>query len=381
MQNGKFIVAKLWPKFEGDIPSRAPVILGINPEKYEIITIYLTKNSSNPNIFEQKGKKVFYLTQKPSLGLLEFFAIFKLASLLKKQHVDIFDCHHHKSIVLGTIAAKLTSVPIILANIHGMGRTRNMKRKLLNFFLLPHIDKIFAVGQAVKEDILKTNPSVKPENVINLGNSIDYDYYSSYSCSRKTVRDKLSIPQNAYVFATAGRLAPTKGQQYLIKAFSQVKKQIPAAELFFAGTGELKNQLEKQASDLNCKTSVHFLDHVDNMPEFYSAVDTLVLPSVAEGLPRTLLEAMASGVFCIAANAGGIPEILDNGACGLLVPAKDSNALADAMLKAANMPQIQKSVVISAAKKHIKENYAHDVMIKRVEKIYDALVAEKIKSL
>ena len=379
MRNGKIIVARLWPGFGGGIESYTPVILGINPEKYETIFIHLTKNSDNPNIFEQKGKKVFYITEKPRLPFFKPFVFSKLASILKNEGVDILHCHKHKSTVYGTITGKLAKVPIILAHVHGMGRSRNFGRRLLNRFILSHVDKILAVGQAVKDDILQHNPSVKPQKVINTGNSIDLDYFSSTVYDKQDTRKKFGIPQNSFVFATAGRLAPTKGQKYLIEAFTQVRKQLNNAELLIVGAGELKEELEQQASEPNCKDYVHFLGLVDNMREFYSSADIFVLPSVAEGLPRTLIEAMATGLLCIASNIGGIPEILNNGRCGLLVPPGDAKALTDAMLKAANMPQQKKSAVISAAKEYIKKEYSHSVMIKRIEKIYDTLVAEKIR--
>jgi glycosyltransferase involved in cell wall biosynthesis len=379
MRNGKIIIARLWPKFSGEFSSVAPVIFGINPQKYETICIYLAKNSSNPNIFEQKGKKVFYITQRPELSFFNFAAFFKLTAILKNQGVDILHCHKHKSTFYGTVAGKMANVPIILAHVHGMGRTRNFNRKLLNRFLLSHVDRILAVGEAVKDDILQSNPAVNPEKVINTGNSIDYDYFSSSVYNKQTVRRKFGIPENSSVFGTAGRLAPTKGLRYLIRAFAQIKKQLRNVELLIAGTGELKDRLEKRAVKLGCRDSVHFLSHVDNMPEFYSAVDVFVLPSVAEGLPKVIIEAMAAGILCIATNAGGVPEVLDDGHCGLIVPLKDQYALADAMLKAANMPQQEKLAIISAAKEHIKANYSHGVMIKKIEKIYDTLVTEKIR--
>jgi glycosyltransferase involved in cell wall biosynthesis len=379
MRNGKIIVARFWPKFGGDIPSRTPVILGINPQKYETICIYLTKNSDNPNIFEQKGKKVFYITQKPYLPFFKPAVFFKLAAILKKEGVDILHCHKHKSVAYGSIAGRLAKVPVILAHVHGMDRTRNFRRKFINRFVLSPVDKILAVSQAVKNDILQNNSSIKPEKVINVGNSINYDYFTSSNCDRKAVRNKFNIPQNAFVFATAGRLAQTKGQEYLITAFTQVRKQLNNAELLIAGTGEMKNELENLVSRLNCNSSVHFLNHVDDMREFYSAADCFVLPSIAEGMPRSLIEAMAWGVFCIASNVGGISEILNDGSCGLLVPPKDANALTDAMLKAANMPADKKTAVLSKAKEFIRNNYSHDVMIKKIEQIYDALAAEKIR--
>lgn len=379
MKDGKIIVARFWPKFGGDIPSRTPVILGVNPQKYETICIYLTKKSGNPNIFEQKGKKVFYITQKSKLPFFRLPVLLKLASILKSQSVDILHCHHHKSIVYGTVAAGLAKVPIILAHVHGMGRTRNFHRKFINRFILPPVDKILAVGQAVKNDVLQNNSFIKPQKVINVGNSIDYDYYASGSFDRQAVRKKFDIPDNSFVFVTAGRLTPTKGQEYLIAAFAQLRKQLNNAELLIAGTGEMKSELENLVSTLGCNSSIHFLNHVDDMRQLYSAADCFILPSIAEGLPRSLIEAMASGVFCIASNVGGIPEIMDNGSCGLLVPPKDANSLAAAMLKTADMPADKKTAVLSKAKDFIRKNYGHDIMIKKIENIYDALVAEKIR--
>jgi glycosyltransferase involved in cell wall biosynthesis len=378
MRNGKIIVARLWPGFGGGIESYTPVILGINPEKYETIFIHLTKSSNNPNIFEQKGKKVFYITERPRLGIFRPAVFLKLAKILKNEDVDILHCHKHKSAFYGTIAAKLAGVPIILAHVHGLGRTRNFGRKFLNRFIFSRVDKILTVGQAVKNDVLLNNPSVNPQKIINTGNSIDLDGFSSIVYNRQTTRRKIGISQEAFVFAAAGRLVPTKGQQYLIRAFAQIRENLNNAQLLIAGTGELKDELQRLAFELGCGQSVHFPGHINNMPEFYAAIDIFVLPSIAEGLPRTLIEAMASGVLCIATDAGGIPEILDNGRCGLLVPPKNENALADAMLKAANMPQQEKSAVISAAKEYIKKEFSHNVIIKRIEKIYDTLVDEKI---
>ncbi|MBU1260892.1 MAG: glycosyltransferase [Planctomycetes bacterium] len=379
MRDGKIIIARLWPGYWGGVPSDADVVVGINPEKYQTIIIHLTKNSSNPNTYEQKGKKVFYLTDKSSWGYLRFLAVPKLATLLKKQGVDILHCHKHKSTIQGVLAAKLAGVPIIIAHVHGLGRTRNIKRKLLNFLLLRYVDKILAVGEATRKDILQSNPSIKPEKVINIGNSIDLDYFSSARYNKQTARRQFGVSENSFVFATAGRLAPTKGQHYLISAFARIKKQLTNAELLIVGTGELKDELAKQAADWGCDSSVHFLGRIKNMPEFYSAIDVFVLPSVAEGLPRTLIEAMAAGVLCIASDIGSIPEILDNGRLGLLVPAKNADALADAMLKTINMTPQEKETIIISAKEYIKTNYSHNVMIKRIEKIYDTLVDEKIR--
>lgn len=378
MRNGKIIVARLWPKFEGNIPSLIPVILGINPQKYETIGIYLTKNSDTPNLLEQNGKKVFFVSQKPKLPFFRAIAFLKLSKILKDQGVDILHCHHHISTVYGVIAGRLAKTPVILSHVHGLGRTRNFRRKLLNRFILSKVDRILTVSQAVKTDVLQNNPFLPVANVINVGNSIDYDYFASAKFDKKILHEKFGVPPESFVFGTAGRLAPTKGQQYLIEAFANVKKTYPDIHLLIAGQGELQDELKKTASILGCDSYIHFLGKVTNMPEFYYACDAFVLPSIAEGMPRTVLEAMACGTFCVASSVGGIPEILDSARLGMLVPVKNTNALADAMKKIINMPQSEKTAITAAAKEHTKTNYNHSMRIKKIEDIYDTLTADKL---
>ncbi|HAL45841.1 MAG: hypothetical protein A2Y12_04200 [Planctomycetes bacterium GWF2_42_9] len=374
MKDGKIIVARLWPTFGGNIPTVIPVICGMDPQKYETIGIYLTKTSDIPNMLEQNGKKIFFVTRKQKLPIFPL-SFFRLAKILKEQQVDILHCHHHRATYQGVIAGLLARVPVIISHVHGMGRTRNLSRKIQNYFLFPHVDKIFAVGQATRDDIVKFNPSVDPKKVVNIGNSIDFKYFSTGNNNRQAFREKYNIPQDAFLFATAGRLAPTKGQMYLIEAFAKIRKQIPNAKLFFAGNGQLKEDLEKKAAELGCADSVYLPGRIENMPEFYNSIDCFLLPSVAEGLPRTLIEAMAAGVLSIASNVGGIPEILNNGKYGILTPPENADVLAKAMLDAFNMPAEKKNEMTKSARESVKTNYDYPVMIKRIENYYDELIA------
>lgn len=378
MRDGKIIVARLFSKDEGNVPSRMPVFLGINPEKYEAIFVYNAKNLKRPNIFEQKGKKVLYVSSKKHAPSFSPTTIWKLSRLLKAEKVDIVHCYQHKATVHGILAAKLAGVPVIFAHVHGTGRTKNFGRRLMNRIIFRWVSRILTVGQAVRKDVILNNPSINPEKVISVGNSIDYDKFSQAVKSDVIRAEKFGIKKDVLVFGTAGRLAETKGYKFLIEAFAQVKKQIPNCLLLFAGDGELRDSLERQACELGCGDSVRFLGRIDNMPEFYSAIDVFILSSVAEGLPRAIVEAMAASVPVIGADAGGIPEILDNGKYGFLVASKNSNALAKAMIKAAQMPENEKIELVKSAKQNVYDNFRHSVVIKREEKIYDAEVKKRI---
>jgi glycosyltransferase involved in cell wall biosynthesis len=378
MQNGKYIVARLFAKDEGNIPSRMPVFLGINPEKYEVIFIYNVKDTDKPNVFEQKEKKVFYVSSKKDTPSFSPTIIWKLSRLLKAEKVDIVHCHQHKATVHGVIAARLAGVPVILAHVHGTGRTKNFGRRLMNRIIFRWVSRILTVGEAVKNDVILSNPSVNPEKVVSVGNSIDYDAFSKVTKNDIIRAEKFGIKKDVLVFGTAGRLAETKGYKFLIDAFAQVKKQMPNSLLLFAGTGELRDELEKQACKLGCGDSVRFLGYVNNISEFYSALDIFVLPSIAEGLPRGLMEAMAAGVLCIASNVGGIPEIIKDGKYGFLAAAKDDNVLAQTMIKAAKLSENEKKGIMNSARKNIYDNFRHSVVIKREERIYDTEVEKTL---
>lgn len=377
MKKRKITIARIWPKYKGTYESRAGVIMGLDPGRYRTIFVYLSKNSEKSNFFEEKGYKTFYLSNRQSLRAFNFLVAWKLANILKSEKVDIIHSHKHRSAVYGTVAAMMAGTPAIIAHVHGLNRTRNLGRKLTNFFLMKRVNKILTVGKAVRDDVLACNPSVPPEKVYSLGNSIDYTRLLRTTITKENAKNLLGLPGGSIVFGTIGRLRPSKGQSYLIDAFSEVKHELPSAQLVIAGDGCFKSELEKQAAKSNESDSVHFLGRRDDIPQILKALDVFVLPSIgSEGLPRALLEAMASGVPCVGTDISGIPEILDGGEFGFLVPPRDSKALAQAMLKAAKMSAQERAGLVERCKQRVIDHYSYEVVIKRLEKIYDELVEE-----
>ena len=371
MQDGKIVIARLWSRYKGKTPSRAPVILGLDPQRYQTICVYLARNSEKPNFLQEKGCKAFYIYPKKFLRMFNLPVIWKLSRLLKNQKVDILHCHRHKSTVYGAIAGWFAGMPAVISHVHGLGRTRNLNRKLINFFVLKRVSKIITVGEAVRENVLQTNPFIRPDKVVSLGNSIDYKRFAEVAVTKAQAKQSLALSTDSIVFGMVGRMAPTKGQVHLISAFVRVKESIPLAQLILVGDGGLRAELQKQAAKTSCADSIHFLGHRTNIPELLRAMDVFVLPSIAEGLPRCLLEAMAAGVPCVAASVGGIPEILANGEVGYLVPSKDECALADAMIELTKKTDEEAKQLVEKARQRVKSHYTHEVVIKGLEKLYE----------
>ncbi len=375
MKDGKIVVAALLSRYEGLAFFMAPVILGLDPQKYQAICVYLIRNSDKPNFFEEKGRKVFYISKKGALRKYNLWVIWKLSRVLTREKVDILHCHGHKSTFYGTFAAVLSGAPVVISHVHGISRTKNFKRKLTNFFVLKKVSKIITVSEAVKEDVLRTNPFVQLDKVVSIGNSINYEQYTEVSLTKSQAKERLNLPQDSFVFGTVGRLAPTKGQTHLIGAFEKVKQHILSAHLVFVGDGRLRSQLEEQAAK-TATDSIHFLGYRNEIPELLRAMDVFVFPSVAEGLPLALLEAMAAGVPCIGTTAGGIPEIITNNKTGFLVLPKDENALAETMIESAKMSEAERTNLTEKAKQRVRNLYAHKIVIEKLQSVYEDVYAK-----
>jgi len=368
----KIKIARLWSRYNGNIPSRSGIIMGLDSSRFDTICIYLMKNSDKPNYFEEKGLKAYYISRKRFLRMFNLLVIWKLSRILKREKIDILHCHRYQATIYGAVAALLAGTKVVISHVHGISRTRNLKRKLTNFFILKKVNKIVTVGQAVREDVLRANPHVKPDKVVSIGNSIDYQNYANVSLTKAQAKDALSLPSDSFVFGTVARFGPYKGHNFLIRAFEKVKKELPSVHLVFAGEGRLRSQLEQQAAQTLYADSIHFLGRRDNVPELLKAMDAYVQPSIgSEGLPRSILEAMAAGVPCIATDVGGNREVIPDSSVGLLVPPRDADALANAMVTLAQIPTEGLKRYAEKARQRVRLQYCHDVVKAKLAGLYE----------
>lgn len=370
MLDGRIVVARLMLSYNGSIPSRAGIMTGLDKERFKTVIIYLTKRSDAPNYFEEQGCSVQYLFGNARLNAFRFSILRKLVKTIRQEKIDLIHCHRHKATVYAAIATFFAKQVKVISHVHGLNRSKKLRRKILNRFILQRVSRILTVGESVREDVLRANSFLPPENVCSIGNSIDIERFTSVDISKAQARQRLGLDQDSVVVGTVGRLTPTKGYDTLLHSFKNVKDRLSNAQLVFIGDGRLRTELEGLANELGLSECVSFLGRREDMPEVYKAMDIFVLSSIAEGMPRSLLEAMASEVLCVATDVGAIPEILDNGRFGLQVSSGDAAAMSDAIVKLEGMAQDDKDVLISSAKQRVVADYNHNVVIKRLEKIY-----------
>ncbi len=377
MADKRITVARVWSRYSGGYESRSPVIVGLS-EKYRTIIIYLKKSSEDSNYFEQQGLKVYYISRQQFFRIFNVFAVFRLARLLRREKVDILHCHKHQSVVYGTIAGVIGGVKIIFSHVHGLNRSASWRRRLINRLIVKRITKILTVGEAVKADILNNFPGVGNDKAVSLGNSIDFAKFAEAEADREKIRDELGVGRGGYVFGTVGRLVPTKGYEYFIRGFEEVRRKLPSAELLIIGQGRSEAQLKELCASLELEECVHFAGRRDDVEKCLRAMDVFVLSSVAEGLPRSLIEAMAAGVLCVGTQTGGVPEILKGGEHGFIAQAGSAKALACEMLKAANTSDANRNDMTGRAREFVRHNYSHENVIAKVDRLYEGEY-EKLK--
>jgi glycosyltransferase involved in cell wall biosynthesis len=373
-------VALFWPRYQGNVSSLNDLALGLDRERFKVIFIYLSEHGVDKRYLKETGCEFFCLSEKKRINSFRFSVISNLVRILKEHHVDILHCHRHKPTVYGVIAAVFAHTPVVMSHVHGMNRSRNFRRKLLNFVLFRKISRIVTVANSVKEDVLRYNWFLSSEKVFVLENSVDYGRFSNVSTSKENARKKLGLASQAVVFGTVGRLAPTKGQVYLIEAFAKVKRKISNSVLLLVGAGRLENVLKREASKTGFVESIHFLGQRANVEQLLRGMDVFILASVAEGMPMVLLEAMAAGVPCVAAQVGGIPEVINGKAVGFLVPPGDPEALAEMMLRVAKMPGEDLAEVVEKARDRVRRTYSHEVVKKKLEDLYEREFAAALES-
>jgi len=368
----KITVALFLGKNVGGVTSVSELVLGLDEKRFDVMFIYLSGYGDEANRKEINGRKVFYLSDKRHVRTFNLSIFLKLAGVLKEQKIDIIHCQTHKTLLYGTLAAMIARTPVVLAHVHGLNRSRGLRRKLTNLLLFRRVNKIIPVANKVKDDVLRSNWFLSEDKLSVLENSVDFERFANVSISKQQARILLGLPPHAFVFGSIGRLAPTKGFSFLIEAFAKLKRQMPSAQLIFIGDGPLRNELEQQAAKTIYADSIYFLGHRNNVPELLKALDAFVLSSIAEGMPRAILEGMAAGVPCIATEVGGISEIINSKDVGILVRPKDSSALAEAMTNVANMSEQELIKLVDKARDRVHRFYSHDVVRGKIRSLYNA---------
>ncbi len=237
-----------------------------------------------------------------------------------------------------SIAARLAGVPHIIGTLHVLpyNSMQDWVSCLIEFFSIRSMHVAIAVSEAAKKAWMQQT-RVAGEHIKVVLNGMDLSAFTGeYDVA--AVRQELRIPPAAYVISVPARLHPLKGHQYLFEAVSQIRSELPQIIVLITGDGVSRESLQKMVEGLGIGSMVRFLGHRADIARIMAASDLVVLPSLSETLGLVLAEAQAAGKAVIATNIGGIPEVVENGVTGMLIPPSDSPALARAIIQLVQNP-------------------------------------------
>ncbi len=302
--------------------------------------------------------------------------VIALYKLIKRKRIHVLRTHKYRANLYGRLAGRLAGVPVIISSLHidYGAKDRYTGRRIMNRLLSRVSDRIVAVSESVKRDSVRYD-GIEPERVLVIRNGVDTRRFSAGQ-EYNNAGEEFSIKKEDMVIGFVGRIVQSKGLQYLIEAASLLKGQYDNLKFLLVGDGSLVNELKEQAREKGVFKNVIFAGSRRDISAFLSRFNIFVMPSVKEGLPNSLLEAMAMGKPVIAAGVGGIPEVINNGVNGLLVPPGDAGRLAESIKRlienegmAAGMGQ--------AARDFIAENYSIKSTALKWQSLYVSLLRQK----
>lgn len=319
--------------------------------------------------YDLRGLKVWRNPIQVGRRLLAFLAD------LRAEQPEIVHGFLFHAYVLGAFAAKMAGGSIVIASRRSLGhfKRRRHSYRVAEWVANWMTDLIVANSEAVKRDVVRQE-KVEPSNVSVIYNGVDPSLYDVQA--DRALWTSLWIPEGAKVVSVVANLLHYKGHRFFLQACREIQRAHSAVKFLLIGDGPLRGTLEGFARDLDLEKDVLFLGSRQDIPQLLALTDIAVLPSLEEGFSNAILEAMAAGKPVVATTAGGNAEAVIHGETGLLVPPRDSEALAQAVLWLLAHPA-EAARFGEAGRRRVTEQFGLSGMIRQYEAVYERLVAEE----
>lgn len=297
--------------------------------------------------------------------------ILSIRNFIKKNKINIIQTHGYKSNFYAFCASLFTNIPLI-ATCHPWIQTNRLIKfyAMIDKLLLMKFDKIITISEEMKQEILNTGIDENKLHIIDNGINVER-FKKKYN--RKKICAQFSIPINSKVIGTISRLTPEKGHHVFIETAKKIIKAYPLTLFVIAGNGILENELKQKVKELKISDRLIFTGLVDDIPKLLSLFEIFVLPSLTEGFPMALLEAMAAKIPVIASKVGAIPKLIIHNKTGLLVEPQNISSLKKAIIDLLNNKDNAKRFARNGYK-IVRKKYSSKIMARKYMDIYDTLL-------
>jgi glycosyltransferase involved in cell wall biosynthesis len=297
--------------------------------------------------------------------------VLKLRALLRTEAIDILHAHDFYAGWLGALAAQFTSVKFIACQRHLRLSDRWVHafgRRIINGLA----ERVIVNADLIRQYVLEVGTAAA-EKIVVIHNGLSFEAtLAERPAVRAALCRELGLPDTVKLIGSVANLRPVKGHRYLIQALATVVRQFPQAHLVLIGEGELRETLQTQINELGLAAHIHLLGQRRDAARLAQAFDLSVLASLHEGLPNTVMEALAAQVPVIATAVGGVLELVREGETGYLVPAADPARLAEQMLYALTN-EAESAARAARGRAFVLEQFSMQRMVAATEQLYDEL--------
>ncbi len=301
------------------------VIPAFDRSKFNVSMCVLRKKDSLHKYAIERG-----ITNISYLGRSKYdpFTVFDFINILKRDKIDIMHLHGYGANNFGRFARIFFKVPTIIHS-HDPSTYYPWFQKMVDIMLLRYGDTTLAVSDSIKHATSQRR-GIPLENIHVVPTCIQLERFKPLSRDEAIAsRKRLGIADDLKILGTITRFYEQKGNEYLIKALPRILERFPKTLLLIVGDGPLRSELETLSQDLGVRENVLFTGHCEDVRSMLGIFDIKVLPSLWEGTPLTMLEAMAMGRTIVATSIDGPGEVLRDRETALLVPPGDSEALVE----------------------------------------------------
>lgn len=303
--------------------------------------------------------------------------VFKLIKIIKGFNPDILQSFLFFDNILGRIFGRFLGVSVIIS---GQRNVESYRSGLRNFFdkvTLPLADCVVSNTRAGKKILIRRERVAEEKvkviyNGISISKEIEKNSKPEILNSKQILNSKSQIQKIGFV----GSLTKQKGLSYLMEAVAQLKDE--KIQLIIIGDGKEKEKLKNQAKRLGIDSLVFFAGRKENAWQYMKAFDLFILPSLWEGMPNVILEAMSQKVPVVASKVGGVPELIEDRETGFLVKPKNSKALADKIKYVLNLSQEERTAIGERAKKVVMERFSFEKMVGKYQELYETCLTAKM---
>jgi glycosyltransferase involved in cell wall biosynthesis len=344
-------------------------------QAFDLETAVISGEGELVPVFRQAGIPVHLLKSRSRFDPL---ALGRLVRLLRDGQFDIVHSHLFRAdIYAGLAVARLGERrPLLVSTRHNDDRFfLNPFVGLIHYGVSSRQDLIIAISDHIARFTVSRGVR-HPERVRRVYHGIEPPVTQALEREGQHIRQELGIAPDAFLVGNVGRLALQKGQRHLIAAMPLLLERVPRARAIIAGRGDLEDYLRDLAQEMGVADHVHVLGPRKDVPALMHAIDVFVMPSIWEGFGLVLLEAMAAGRPIVASRVATIPEVVADGETGLLVPASDPLALAEALAELADQPE-KAARLGEAGRERLRRQFSLEKMVGDTELLYRELLDDR----